>query len=117
MSAGDAIRRILDDPALTDVQSEQSVIVGGYGAAVVNNAPASIPTSGCTVLVDPLLAPVSLPLTGNGGVSVTTPLLAGYLFDISGSYQSTFRIITGMALVGFSLLISLRHSTGAKKRI
>ncbi|MGI9600965.1 MAG: hypothetical protein ACR2QE_03710 [Acidimicrobiales bacterium] len=32
-----------DDPTNTDVQSEQSVIVGGYGAAVVNNEPASVP--------------------------------------------------------------------------
>ena len=42
------------------------------------------------------------------------PLLAGYLFDISGSYQPTFRIITGMALVGFALLISLRPAQKAE---
>jgi MFS family permease len=36
------------------------------------------------------------------------PLLAGYLFDHSGSYQSTFQIITGMAVVSCVLLFSLR---------
>ena len=36
------------------------------------------------------------------------PLLAGYLFDVSGSYQSTFRIITGMAVISCVLLFSLK---------
>ena len=36
------------------------------------------------------------------------PLLAGHLFDLSGSYQSTFRIITIMALIAWGLLVSLR---------
>ncbi|MFA9564184.1 MAG: hypothetical protein ACERLM_05715 [Acidimicrobiales bacterium] len=33
----------MDDPDLTSIQTEQSVVVGGYGAFVVNNDPASIP--------------------------------------------------------------------------
>ena len=33
----------MDDPSLTAIQTEQSVVVGGYGALVVNNAPATIP--------------------------------------------------------------------------
>jgi MFS family permease len=36
------------------------------------------------------------------------PLLAGHLFDLSGSYQLTFRIVTAMALVAWGLLLSLR---------
>jgi hypothetical protein len=33
----------MGDPDLTAIQTEQSVVVGGYGALVVNNDPASIP--------------------------------------------------------------------------
>ncbi len=40
------------------------------------------------------------------------PLLAGYLFDLSGSYQSTFRILTAMALVAWGLLLTLRPVKG-----
>jgi MFS family permease len=36
------------------------------------------------------------------------PLLAGHLFDLSGSYQSTFQLVTIMALISWGLLISLR---------
>ena len=36
------------------------------------------------------------------------PLLAGHLFDLSGSYQSTFLILTALALVAWGLLLSLR---------
>jgi MFS family permease len=40
------------------------------------------------------------------------PLLAGHLFDLSGSYQSTFLILTAMALVAWGLLLSLRPVKG-----
>lgn len=33
----------MGDPDLTAIQTEQSVVVGGYGAMVVNNQPASVP--------------------------------------------------------------------------
>jgi hypothetical protein len=33
----------MDDPGLTEIQSEQSVVVAGYGALVVNNIPRNIP--------------------------------------------------------------------------
>ena len=33
----------MDDPELTSIQTEQSVVTGGYGAFVVNNDPATIP--------------------------------------------------------------------------
>ncbi|MEH6581715.1 MAG: hypothetical protein V7754_07245 [Halioglobus sp.] len=33
----------MDDPELTEIQSEQSVVVAGYGALVVNNAPRNAP--------------------------------------------------------------------------
>jgi len=36
------------------------------------------------------------------------PLLAGHLFDLSGSYKSTFLILTALALVSWGLLLSLR---------
>jgi MFS family permease len=36
------------------------------------------------------------------------PLLAGHLFDLSDSYQSTFLILTFLALVAWGLLLSLR---------
>ena len=36
------------------------------------------------------------------------PLFAGHLFDQSGSYQSTFQMITAMAVIAMVLLISLR---------
>jgi MFS family permease len=40
------------------------------------------------------------------------PLLAGHLFDLSGSYQSTFLIIPALALVAWGLLLSLRPLKG-----
>ena len=40
------------------------------------------------------------------------PLLAGLLFDLSGSYQSTFMILTALALVAWGLLLSLRPARG-----
>ncbi len=40
------------------------------------------------------------------------PLLAGHLFDLSGSYQPTFQIVTAMALVAWGLLLSLRPVKG-----
>ncbi len=36
------------------------------------------------------------------------PLLAGHLFDRSGSYQSTFLLLTVLALVAWGLLLTLR---------
>lgn len=36
------------------------------------------------------------------------PLLAGHLFDISGNYQLTFRIVTIVSLVAWALLLTLR---------
>jgi MFS family permease len=36
------------------------------------------------------------------------PLLAGHLFDLSGSYRSTFLILSALALVAWGLLLSLR---------
>ncbi|MFO7708055.1 MAG: MFS transporter [Desulfobacterales bacterium] len=36
------------------------------------------------------------------------PLLAGHLFDVSGSYQSTFLILTALSMVAWALLFSLR---------
>jgi MFS family permease len=40
------------------------------------------------------------------------PLLAGHLFDLSGSYRSTFLILTALALVAWGLLLSLRPVKG-----
>jgi len=40
------------------------------------------------------------------------PLLAGHLFDLSGSYQSTFLILTALALVAWGLMLSLRPVKG-----
>jgi MFS family permease len=40
------------------------------------------------------------------------PLLAGHLFDISGSYQSTFKIITAVAILAWVLLLFLRPVKG-----
>ncbi|RJQ85060.1 MAG: MFS transporter [Desulfobacteraceae bacterium] len=40
------------------------------------------------------------------------PLAAGRLFDLLGSYQLTFRIVIGMALVAWGLLLSLRPVKG-----
>ena len=44
---------------------------------------------------------------GTTGGSVG-PLLAGHLFDLSGSYQPTFRIVTVMALIAWGMLLFLR---------
>jgi MFS family permease len=40
------------------------------------------------------------------------PLLAGHLFDLSGSYQPTFLILTALALVAWGLLLALRPTRG-----
>jgi MFS family permease len=40
------------------------------------------------------------------------PLLAGHLFDTSGSYQSTFRIVTVMAIIAWGMLLCLRPVKG-----
>jgi nitrate/nitrite transporter NarK len=44
---------------------------------------------------------------GTTGGSVG-PRLAGHLFDLSGSYQSAFLILTALALVAWGLLLCLR---------
>lgn len=44
---------------------------------------------------------------GTTGGSVG-PLLAGHLFDLTGSYQPTFRIVTAMALIAWGMLLFLR---------
>ncbi|MDM8540428.1 MFS transporter [Desulfococcaceae bacterium HSG9] len=36
------------------------------------------------------------------------PLLAGYLFDITGSYQTIFMILTGLGIIGLSTTATLR---------
>ena len=36
------------------------------------------------------------------------PLLAGYLFDITGSYQTVFLILTGLGIIGLSTSAALR---------
>lgn len=40
------------------------------------------------------------------------PLLAGRMFDMTGSYQLLFLVLTGLALVGFGLVTLLRHPRG-----
>ena len=63
------IRVDMGDPGITAIQSQQSVVVGGTGMAVVNNEPASIPAgfppAAKTLLVgfagnDPLFKPVGI---------------------------------------------------------
>jgi MFS family permease len=44
------------------------------------------------------------------------PLMAGHIFDLTGSYHLVFLILTAMALVGFILITTLRppaRNTGA----
>jgi MFS family permease len=43
------------------------------------------------------------------------PLMAGWLFDLSGNYTSTFRIITAMAIVAWGLLLSLKPVRTARR--
>jgi len=45
------------------------------------------------------------------------PLLAGYLFDLGGSYQSAFQIVTAMALISWGLLLSLKPVAEGPRRI
>jgi MFS family permease len=40
------------------------------------------------------------------------PLMAGWLFDLSGSYRATFQIITAVAIVAWGLLLSLKPVKG-----
>jgi MFS family permease len=40
------------------------------------------------------------------------PFLAGFLFDLSGSYTATFRIITALSMLAWGLLLSLRPVKG-----
>jgi cyanate permease len=44
------------------------------------------------------------------------PFMAGRLFDLSGSYQSTFYIITAMALIAWGLLGFLKPVIGNVNR-
>jgi MFS transporter, OFA family, oxalate/formate antiporter len=41
------------------------------------------------------------------------PLLGGYIFDLTGSYQTLFFILTGVTVIGFVLIIMLRPLQGA----
>ncbi len=41
------------------------------------------------------------------------PLLAGYIFDVTGSYQAAFIMMTALAFIGFVLIIFLRPPTVA----
>ncbi len=44
------------------------------------------------------------------------PLLGGYIFDLTGSYQTLFLILTGVTVVGFALIIMLRPLQGAGEK-
>ena len=41
------------------------------------------------------------------------PLLGGYIFDLTGSYQTLFFVLTGVTVIGFVLIIMLRPLQGA----
>ncbi|MEE9611827.1 MAG: MFS transporter, partial [Desulfatiglandales bacterium] len=41
------------------------------------------------------------------------PMLAGRAFDVSGSYQLVFLVLTGLAVLGFVLITLLRSPRGA----
>ena len=50
--------------------------------------------------------------SGNFGGAIS-PILAGYIFDVTGSYQLVFLLLTGMAAVGLVFLTILRPAQGA----
>jgi MFS transporter, OFA family, oxalate/formate antiporter len=41
------------------------------------------------------------------------PVLGGYIFDLTGSYQNLFLILTGVTVIGFVLIIMLRPLQGS----
>jgi MFS family permease len=45
------------------------------------------------------------------------PLLGGYIFDLTGSYQNLFLILTGVTVIGFVLIIMLRPLQGAGEKL
>ena len=46
--------------------------------------------------------------SGNFGGAIS-PILAGYIFDVTGSYQLVFLLLTGMAAVGLGMIGDLRQ--------
>jgi MFS family permease len=44
------------------------------------------------------------------------PLLGGYIFDLTGSYQNLFVVLTGVTVIGFILIIMLRPLQGAGEK-
>ena len=40
------------------------------------------------------------------------PILAGHLFDVTGSYRAAFLILTGLALAAWGMLVALRPVRG-----
>jgi len=45
------------------------------------------------------------------------PLLAGRIFDLTGSYQILFLVLTGVTVLGFMLIILLRPLQGAGEKL
>ena len=50
--------------------------------------------------------------TFGGGMG---PVIAGHIFDVTGSYSSAFWICTAVITLGFGLLLSLRQKTPARE--
>ncbi|MCD4717833.1 MAG: MFS transporter, partial [Desulfobacterales bacterium] len=44
------------------------------------------------------------------------PLLAGRIFDLTGSYQILFLVLTGVTVIGFVLIIMLRPLQGMEEK-
>ena len=61
-----------------------------------------------------VLGVINLGFTIGGSVG---PLMAGYIFDVTGSYQLAFLISAAVGIVGFILAAVLRPIRGAGSKV
>ena len=84
-------------------------VIFGFGSSglVVLESPLAAKLFGLTSL-GVILGSIEFVSTAFGAIN---PILAGYIFDITGSYQLAFRISVGVSVIGLILVLLLRPIT------